>query len=101
MLDLVTFYGRNLAVPARRDLDDPRGAARQGGCSTRPGCAACHAPKFVTARLPDQPEQSFQLIWPYTDLLLHDMGEGLADHRPGGAGERHRVAHARRSGGSG
>ena len=25
------------------------------------------------------PEQSFQLIWPYTDLLLHDMGEGLAD----------------------
>jgi CxxC motif-containing protein (DUF1111 family) len=24
------------------------------------------------------------LIWPYTDLLLHDMGEGLADHRPEG-----------------
>ena len=46
------------------------------------GCAACHRPKFVTDRLADQPEQSFQLIWPYTDLLLHDMGEGLADHRP-------------------
>jgi CxxC motif-containing protein (DUF1111 family) len=29
-------------------------------------------------------EQSRQLIWPYTDLLLHDMGEGLADHRPEG-----------------
>ncbi|MGL5008803.1 MAG: di-heme oxidoredictase family protein, partial [Paracoccaceae bacterium] len=25
-----------------------------------------------------------QLIWPYTDLLLHDMGEGLADNRPEG-----------------
>ena len=36
----------------------------------------------VTHRLTDQPEQSFQLIWPYTDLLLHDMGEGLADQRP-------------------
>ena len=41
-------------------------------------------PKFVTHRLKDQPEQSFQLIWPYTDLLLHDMGDGLADNRPEG-----------------
>ena len=43
------------------------------------GCAACHRPKYVTHRLADRPEQSFQLIWPYTDLLLHDMGEDLAD----------------------
>ncbi|MEM6933746.1 MAG: di-heme oxidoredictase family protein, partial [Pseudomonadota bacterium] len=48
------------------------------------GCISCHAPKFVTNRLEDQPEQSFQLIWPYTDLLLHDIGEGLADSRPEG-----------------
>jgi len=46
------------------------------------GCIACHTPKFVTHRLGDAPEQSFQLIWPYTDLLLHDMGPGLADNRP-------------------
>ena len=38
----------------------------------------------MTERLEDQPEQSFQLIWPMTDLLLHDMGEGLADNRPEG-----------------
>ena len=38
----------------------------------------------MTDRLVDQPEQSFQLIWPYTDLLLHDMGEGLADNHPEG-----------------
>ncbi|MEO0864228.1 MAG: di-heme oxidoredictase family protein, partial [Pseudomonadota bacterium] len=46
------------------------------------GCIACHTPKHVTHRLVDQPEQSFQLIWPYTDMLLHDMGPGLADNRP-------------------
>jgi CxxC motif-containing protein (DUF1111 family) len=81
VLDLVTFYSRNLAVPARRELDDPQ-VLRGKRLFYEAGCAACHNPKFVTARLPDQPEQSFQLIWPYTDLLLHDMGEGLADHRP-------------------
>ena len=80
-LDLVTFYSRNLAVPARRDLDDPEVLLGKE-VFYETGCTACHTPKFVTARLEDQPEQSFQLIWPYSDLLLHDMGEGLADHRP-------------------
>jgi CxxC motif-containing protein (DUF1111 family) len=47
-------------------------------------CIACHNPKFVTRRDSAEPEQSFQLIWPYSDLLLHDMGEELADHRPEG-----------------
>ena len=80
-LDLVTFYSRNLGVPARRSVNDPvvlRG--KEVFYST--GCASCHTPSFVTHRLKDQPEQSFQLIWPYTDMLLHDMGDGLADNRP-------------------
>jgi CxxC motif-containing protein (DUF1111 family) len=81
VLDLVTFYSRNLAVPARRDPGDPQ-VLRGKQIFYDVGCAACHHPKFVTARLEDQPEQSFQLIWPYTDLLLHDMGPGLADGRP-------------------
>ena len=82
-LDLVTFYSRNLGVPGRRHVDD---AVVLHGKAVfyAAGCAACHRPKFVTDRLQDQPEQSFQLIWPYTDLLLHDMGEGLADNRPEG-----------------
>ncbi len=80
-LDLVTFYSRNLAVPARRDADTPE-VLRGKQVFHATGCAACHRPKFVTDRLPDQPEQSFQLIWPHSDLLLHDMGEGLADNRP-------------------
>ena len=42
-------------------------------------------PKYVTSRDADHAEHRFQLIWPYTDLLLHDMGEGLADGRPVGS----------------
>jgi CxxC motif-containing protein (DUF1111 family) len=82
-LDLVTFYARNLAVPARRNLDDPQVLKGKEVFYTT-GCQSCHTPKFVTHRLDGQPEQSFQLIWPYTDLLLHDMGPGLADNRPEG-----------------
>ncbi|TAG25882.1 MAG: thiol oxidoreductase [Rhodobacterales bacterium] len=80
-LDLVTYYARNLGVPARRKLDDPA-TLRGKAIFHSLNCTGCHTPKHVTARLPDQPEQSFQLIWPYTDLLLHDMGEALADSLP-------------------
>lgn len=81
MMDLVTFYARNLGVPARRDVDDPK-VLRGKQMFYESGCIACHRPKFVTARDFDGEEQAFQLIWPYSDLLLHDMGEGLADNRP-------------------
>ena len=80
-LDLVTFYSRNLAVPARRDVGDPQ-VLRGKEVFYGAGCISCHRPAFVTHRLKDRPAQSFQLIWPYSDLLLHDMGEGLADNRP-------------------
>ena len=80
-LDLVTFYSRNLAVPARRDVGDPDVLHGKKVFYTT-GCTACHQPKFVTHRLKDRPAQSFQLIWPYSDMLLHDLGEGLADNRP-------------------
>ncbi|SHF10021.1 CxxC motif-containing protein, DUF1111 family [Ruegeria intermedia] len=80
-MDLVAFYSRNLGVPARRDVDDPK-VLRGKEVFHTIGCASCHTPAFVTHRLPDRPEHSFQLIWPYTDLLLHDMGKGLADNRP-------------------
>ena len=82
-LDLITFYARNLGVPERRGPSDP--VVLQGKKLFYDiGCIGCHTPKYVTNRLKDQPEQSFQLIWPYTDLLLHDMGPGLADNRPEG-----------------
>ncbi|WP_245216544.1 di-heme oxidoredictase family protein [Sagittula salina] len=80
-LDLVTFYSRNLGVPGRRGADKTE-VLRGKEVFYRTGCQSCHNPSFVTHRLEDQPEQSFQLIWPYTDMLLHDMGPGLADGRP-------------------
>ena len=81
--DLVNFYAANLAVPARREIDDPQ-VLRGKRVFHASGCAACHRPKYVTSRKAAQPEHRFQLIWPYTDLILHDMGEGLADNRPVG-----------------
>jgi CxxC motif-containing protein (DUF1111 family) len=83
LLDFVAFYAANLAVPARRDVDDPRVLAGKK-LFHEARCQACHVPKYVTRRDAAQPEHRFQLIWPYTDLLLHDMGEGLADNRPEG-----------------
>ena len=83
VLDLVAFYSRNLAVPARRNVGDAD-VLRGKRVFYRSGCTACHSPKYVTRRDADQAEHRFQLIWPYTDMLLHDMGEGLADGRPVG-----------------
>ena len=78
VLDLVTFYSQNLAVPARRDIASPE-VLRGKQAFYGTGCAACHAPKFVTRRDAPNKAQAFQLIWPYSDFLLHDLGEGLAD----------------------
>jgi CxxC motif-containing protein (DUF1111 family) len=89
MFDLVVFYARNLAVPPRRRPSDP--AVQRGqALFAAAGCSGCHTPGFVTGRDAARPELSGQVIYPYSDLLLHDMGEGLADHRPEGlASGRH------------
>ncbi|MCB1257756.1 MAG: c-type cytochrome [Microthrixaceae bacterium] len=79
-LDRVTFYTRTLAVPARRDVTDKsvqRGEQQFIGL----GCNACHKSNIRTGKA--EPAQlSEQTISPYTDMLLHDMGPGLADDRP-------------------
>lgn len=84
LFKLVVFYSQNLAVPSRRKPDDPQ-VLKGKEIFYSIGCTGCHKPKFVTGEVPGQPHLSHQLIWPYTDMLLHDMGEGLADHRPEGA----------------
>ena len=83
ILDLVTFYSQNLAVPARRDIDKPEVLRGKQAFYTI-GCTGCHTPKFVTSRDAEDSTKRFQLIWPYSDFLLHDMGPGLADNRPEG-----------------
>jgi len=79
-LNAATFYTQTLAVPARADPDDPEvraGEALFGAI----GCAGCHRPTLHTG---DHPVAALvdQTFHPYTDLLLHDMGDGLADGRP-------------------
>jgi CxxC motif-containing protein (DUF1111 family) len=77
----VAFYTQTLAVPARRNLDDPT-ALRGETIFYAAGCNDCHTPTLRTGVLPGLPEVSNQVIHPYTDLLVHDMGPGLADGRP-------------------
>ena len=88
VMDAIVFYSRHLAVPARRAVDDAvvlRGKALFYGI----GCTGCHVPKHATRSDWPVEELAGQLIWPYTDLLVHDMGDGLADERPeGGASGR-------------
>ncbi len=79
VLDPVVFYSQTLAVPARRAANEPQVAAGKQAFE-RLGCAQCHVAKFATGESPLR-ELSKQTIFPYTDLLLHDMGEGLADQR--------------------
>lgn len=76
----IVEYQRMLAVPARRKLDAPQ--VRKGAkLFSSAGCAACHRPTFTTADVPSAPWLSNQTIHPFTDMLLHDMGEDLADGR--------------------
>ncbi len=80
ILRLVLFYTRNLAVPARRDVDTPQVLAGKN-LFYQAGCQGCHTPSFTTKANAAEPELANQVIRPYSDLLLHDMGDGLADHR--------------------
>lgn len=83
LMAFLVFYSQNLAVPARRTPQAPDVLLGKALFKSS-GCAACHIPSFTTGVVEDQPQLSNQRIWPYTDLLLHDMGEGLADNRPEG-----------------
>jgi len=81
LLREVVLYARTLGVPARRRIDDP--AVRQGETLFEQArCNACHTPTLRTGPFSAIPELANQEIHPYTDLLLHDLGEGLSDGRP-------------------
>jgi CxxC motif-containing protein (DUF1111 family) len=80
ILRLVLFYTRNLGVPARRNLESPEVLAGKN-LFYKAGCQQCHTPQFKTGHDAAEPEQADQVIRPYSDLLLHDMGEELADNR--------------------
>lgn len=81
VLRAVSFYVQTLAVPVRRNASDVE-VLRGKELFTKASCASCHRPSMVTGVHVELPEVSNTRIFPYTDLLLHDMGEGLADNRP-------------------
>ena len=81
----VIFYESTLAPAARRNVSDAN-VLRGQALFTQAQCSACHRPSYTTgaapfARLSSAKVQGLK-IWPYTDLLLHDMGPELADGRP-------------------
>lgn len=81
LLDLVTDFNRNLAPVLRRNFNNE--IVNQGReFFYQVGCQNCHQSDFETQASEQFPHLGNQHIWPYTDLLLHDMGEGLADNRP-------------------
>lgn len=89
-LAFVAEYLALLGVPARRA---PRSAEVLRGKQLfrEVGCAACHTPSYETGTV-EAGDTAFvelerQRIWPYTDLLLHDMGEELSDGMPEGDAE--------------
>lgn len=79
-LEKMNFYVATLAPPARRDVED-KIVQRGARLFEKAQCTQCHVPQIRTGKH-DIAQLSNQDIQPYTDLLLHDMGEGLADNRP-------------------
>ena len=81
LLKLVVNFNRDLAPVERRNSKDKDVlAGRELFYQT--GCNQCHNPRFVTQKSESAPHLSEQIIWPYSDFLLHDMGPDLADGRP-------------------
>lgn len=80
-LNAVVKYCRTLAVPAARKVNDPKVNNGYKIFVNELECAKCHTPSHTTGKS-DVATLANQKIWPFSDFLLHDMGESLADHRP-------------------
>ncbi len=79
-LSRVTIYSSTLGVPVRRNHDDQE-ILEGKELFNSINCKACHIPKTMTGTH-SIPALENQIIRPYTDLLLHDMGNDLADNAP-------------------
>lgn len=81
-MDDFELWLRGMAVPARRNMDDPQVQLGER-LFHQVQCGTCHTPVLKTAdKYPAFPKLANRVFQPYTDLLLHDMGEELADGRP-------------------
>lgn len=77
----LVFYTQTLAVPAQRDAQHPQ-VVQGYQLFNQLQCQACHIEQQKTGQVEGLPELQQQSFRPFTDLLLHDMGPELADHRP-------------------
>jgi CxxC motif-containing protein (DUF1111 family) len=83
-LDLMVRYVATLGVPPRRNLKDEE-ALKGEKLFASANCAKCHAPTLKTGPYHPLAELRGQTIHPYTDMLLHDLGDGLADNMADGS----------------
>lgn len=84
LLKLLVDFTMSIGVPERRKPDHPKVVAGREHFFAA-GCDGCHHPSYRTASSTAYPHLSEQTIWPYSDLLLHDLGDGLADESSDGA----------------
>ena len=81
LLALTVGFVRSIGVPAGREQTEQTERGRK--LFYHADCAGCHQPSFTTKAMQGSlAHLGEQTIWPYTDLLLHDMGPELTDDRP-------------------
>lgn len=83
MTEALLYFVENISVP-RRVPDQAISSLPGKKLFNAIGCASCHVPSFVTDINAKPRHLAGQSIWPYSDFLLHDLGEALADNRPEG-----------------
>jgi len=77
-IERLLVYMQNLAPPRQRNIE--KTSIREGkSLFKKIGCENCHIASYKTGVHPNHPELSNRIITPYSDFLLHDMGEGLDD----------------------
>lgn len=79
-LDSLEFYTATLAVPQRRDVEKPE-VLNGARTFEKISCTGCHTPHFKTSDSAAVPSMRGLDIYPFSDGLLHDMGDELADGR--------------------
>lgn len=78
LLGQVTLYTQLLSVPVRRDVNSPN-VIRGKEIFNQINCQSCHTASYVTGKNSQFDVLNNQIIYPYSDFLLHDMGDALAD----------------------
>lgn len=80
LLGQVTLYTQLLSVPVRRDFNSPE-VIRGKNIFNQLSCQGCHTASYITGKNSSLEVLNNQTIYPYSDFLLHDMGDELADDK--------------------